>query len=90
MNLNEVAIESSTSSSGDPRPFASYVSRITILKQNVFPFQEVYFYNYVFFNIALIIDLREIGWDGTDWIVLAQDRDQWKVLVNMVMNVWIP
>jgi hypothetical protein len=23
------------------------------------------------------MDLREIGWDGTDWIDLAQDRDQW-------------
>jgi hypothetical protein len=23
------------------------------------------------------IDLREIGWDGMDWIDLAQDRDQW-------------
>jgi hypothetical protein len=33
------------------------------------------------------MDLREIGWDGMDWIVLAQDRDQWKTLVNMVMNL---
>jgi hypothetical protein len=33
------------------------------------------------------IDLREIGWDGMDWIDLAQDRDQWRALVNMVMNV---
>jgi hypothetical protein len=24
------------------------------------------------------IDLREIGWDGMDWIDLAQDRDQWR------------
>jgi hypothetical protein len=27
------------------------------------------------------IDLREIGWDGTDWIDLAQDRDQWRALL---------
>jgi hypothetical protein len=33
------------------------------------------------------IDLREIGWYGMDWINLAQDRDQWKALVNMVMNL---
>jgi hypothetical protein len=33
------------------------------------------------------IDLREIGWDGMDWINLAQDRDQWKALVNMVMDL---
>jgi hypothetical protein len=26
------------------------------------------------------MDLREIGWDGTDWIHLAQDRDQWRAL----------
>jgi hypothetical protein len=33
------------------------------------------------------MDLREIGLDGMDWIDLAQDRDQWKALVNMVMNL---
>jgi hypothetical protein len=32
------------------------------------------------------IDLREIGWDGMDWIDLAQDRNQWRALVNIVMN----
>jgi hypothetical protein len=32
-------------------------------------------------------DLREIGWGGVDWIDLAQDRDQWRVLVNTVMNI---
>jgi hypothetical protein len=36
------------------------------------------------------MDLREIGWDGMDWIDLAQDRDQWRALVNMVMNLWVP
>jgi hypothetical protein len=36
------------------------------------------------------IDLREIGWDGTDWIDLAKDRDQWRALVNTVMNLRIP
>jgi hypothetical protein len=25
--------------------------------------------------------LREIGWDGVDWIDMAQDRDQWRALV---------
>jgi hypothetical protein len=33
------------------------------------------------------MDLREIGWDGMDWIDLAQDRDQWTALVNTVMNL---
>jgi hypothetical protein len=36
------------------------------------------------------IDLREIGWDGIDWIDLAEDRDQWMALVNTVMNLRVP
>jgi hypothetical protein len=36
------------------------------------------------------IDLREGGWDGMDWIDLAQDRDQWKALLNTVMNLRVP
>jgi hypothetical protein len=36
------------------------------------------------------IDLREIGWDGMDWIDLARDRDQWRALVNTVMNLRVP
>jgi hypothetical protein len=38
-----------------------------------------------FFNIK--IDLREIGWDGIDWVDLAEDRDQWRALVNTVLNL---
>jgi transposase len=34
--------------------------------------------------------LREIGWDGMVWIDQAQDRDQWRALVNTVMNLWVP
>jgi hypothetical protein len=36
------------------------------------------------------IDLREIGWDGMVWIKLAQDRDEWRALVNTVMNLRVP
>jgi hypothetical protein len=36
------------------------------------------------------MDLREIGWDGTHWIYLAQDRDQWSALVNTMMNLRVP
>jgi hypothetical protein len=36
------------------------------------------------------MDLREIGWDGMDWIDLAQDGDQWWALENTVMNIRVP
>jgi hypothetical protein len=36
------------------------------------------------------IDLRETGWEGVEWIHLAQDMDQWLALVNTVMNLPIP
>jgi hypothetical protein len=32
--------------------------------------------------------LREVGWDGRDWI--DQDRDRWKAHVNAVMNLRVP
>jgi hypothetical protein len=40
------------------------------------------------YNIKM--DLREIGWCGMDWIDMAQDRDQWRALVNTVMNIRAP
>jgi hypothetical protein len=36
------------------------------------------------------MDLREIGWDGRDWIELAEDRDHWRALVNTVINLRVP
>jgi hypothetical protein len=36
------------------------------------------------------MDLREIGWDGVDWIDLAQDRGKWRALVNTVLNLRVP
>jgi hypothetical protein len=38
----------------------------------------------------ITIYLREIVWDDMDWIELAQDRDQWRALVNTVMNLRFP
>jgi hypothetical protein len=34
--------------------------------------------------------LTEIGWDGLDWIDLGQGKDQWRALVNTVMNLRVP
>jgi hypothetical protein len=35
-------------------------------------------------------DLREIGWDGVDWIDMGQERDQWRALVNTILNLRVP
>jgi hypothetical protein len=40
--------------------------------------------------VNIKMDLGEIGWDGRDWIELAQDRNQWRALVNTVMNLRVP
>jgi hypothetical protein len=36
------------------------------------------------------MDLQEVGWWGTDWIDMAQNRDRWRTLVNAVMNLRVP
>jgi hypothetical protein len=36
------------------------------------------------------MDFREAGWSGMDWIDLAQDRGQWRTLMNTIMNLCIP
>jgi hypothetical protein len=35
-------------------------------------------------------DLQEVGWEGVDWIDMAQDRDRWRALVTAVMNLRVP
>jgi hypothetical protein len=35
------------------------------------------------------MDLREIGWEGVDWLHLAQGGDQWLAVVNMAMNLLV-
>jgi hypothetical protein len=36
------------------------------------------------------MDLREIGLDGADWMDMAQDRDQWRALVDTVLKLRVP
>ena len=36
------------------------------------------------------MDLQEMGGGDGDWTELAQDRDRWRALVSMVLNLWVP
>jgi hypothetical protein len=36
------------------------------------------------------MDHKEIGWEGVDWVYLAQDTDQWWTVVKVVMNLQVP
>ena len=36
------------------------------------------------------MDKQEVGWGEVDWLELAQDRDRWRQLVNLVMNLPVP
>jgi hypothetical protein len=36
------------------------------------------------------MDITELGWHNMHWIDLAQDKDKWTALVNMIMNVRVP
>jgi hypothetical protein len=36
------------------------------------------------------MDVGQIVFKGSDWIGLAQDKDKWRSLVNMTMNLWVP
>ena len=39
---------------------------------------------------SIEMDLQEVEWRDMDWIEMTQDGDRWQVLVNAVMNLWVP
>jgi hypothetical protein len=41
-------------------------------------------------NMSYKMDLQEVGWGSMNWIDLAQDRDRWRALVNVVMYLPVP
>jgi hypothetical protein len=38
----------------------------------------------------VMIDFEELGWSSVNWIDLAQDTENWRGVVNAVMNVRVP
>jgi hypothetical protein len=36
------------------------------------------------------MDLKEIGWEGVDWMHLAQDKDQWRAVMDTVITLGVP
>jgi hypothetical protein len=38
----------------------------------------------------VIRNLREVVWEGVNWVHLAQDKDQWRAFVKTVMNLLVP
>jgi hypothetical protein len=60
---------------------------------------NLYIINNVFGRLRLYILLSSVSiilkwilerWDGVDWMDMAQDRDQWRALVNTVLNLRVP
>jgi hypothetical protein len=39
--------------------------------------------------ILIRMGVREVGWEGVDWMYLTQDRDQWQTVVSTVMNLHV-
>jgi hypothetical protein len=38
-------------------------------------------------NISM--NLKEVGWEGVNWMHLSQDENQWRAIMNIVMKFWV-
>jgi hypothetical protein len=36
---------------------------------------------------SIKIDLKQVGWEGVDWVELAQNKDKWRAVFKMIMNL---
>jgi hypothetical protein len=41
-------------------------------------------------TVKIRMDVGEVGWGDVDWIGLAKNRDRWRALVNLVLNLRVP
>jgi len=41
-------------------------------------------------NNNIKTDFQEVEWDSMDWVHVAQDRNTWRGLVHVVVNLWVP
>jgi hypothetical protein len=81
------------------RPFVTFHNKLAFLREELLAPRPTHqleghplsaLRDYLFNIFAATIHMwrqREIGWVGMDWIDLAQDMDQWRALVNTVMNL---
>jgi len=67
-------------------------TRVTILNKLAQTFGNIMFYFTAVSGrkYCIRMGLRETGWEDVDWIHLAKDRDQWRALINTIMNFRLP
>jgi hypothetical protein len=69
----------------------SKLLQIRIYKKIILP---VVLYGCETWSLTLVdnmrMDLGEVGWGDVDWIGLAQDRNRWRAVVNLVLNHRVP